>query len=197
MSAGFVMPKPHSTQRAFAIALLAVCLAGSYSTWSQEVTAAVTGSVVDPTGANIVGATITAKDVERETTYTGQTNSTGVFHIPRMLVGTYELKVGASGFHTEVYHSITLVLNQTARVDFQLKIGPATETVDVASTAPLLHTDTTQLSTVIDARTNIDLPLLTRNYIQLALLAPGSVNPDPETLTGGDGPLGAGRPYIN
>jgi hypothetical protein len=197
MSAGFVMPKLHSMQEAFAVALLAVCLAGFQSAWSQEVTAAVRGGVVDPAGASIAGATITAKDTERETTYTAQTNGTGVFHIPRMPVGTYELKVGAPGFQTAVYRSITLVLNQTARVDFQLKIGPATETVDVASTAPLLHTDTTQLSTIIDARTNIDLPLLTRNYIQLALLAPGSVNPDPQTLTSGDGPWGAGRPYIN
>ena len=143
MSAGFVMPKPHSTQRAFAVALLAVCLAGFHSAWSQEVTAAVTGSVVDPTGASIVGATITAKDTERETAYTAQTNSAGVFHIPRMPVGTYELKVGAPGFQTAVYRSITLVLNQTARVDFQLKIGQATETVDVTSTPPLLHTDST------------------------------------------------------
>ena len=197
MSAGLVMPKLHSTHRAFAVALLAVCLVGFHSAWSQEVTAAVTGSVVDPTDASIVGATITAKDMERETSYTAQTNSAGVFHIPRMPVGTYELKVGAPGFQTAIYRSITLVLNQTARVDFQLKIGQATETVDVASTAPLLHTDSTQLSTIIDARTNIDLPLLTRNYIQLALLAPGSVNPDPQTLTSGDGPWGAGRPYIN
>ena len=67
MSAGSVMPKLHSTQRAFAIALLAVCLAGSDSAWSQEVTAAVTGSVVDPAGASIVGATLTAKDTERGT----------------------------------------------------------------------------------------------------------------------------------
>src|SRR6202011_1750521 len=42
-----------------------------------------------------------------------------------------------------------------------------------------------------------DLPLLSRNYIQLALLAPGSVHPDPQTLTSGDGPWGAGRPYVN
>ena len=61
----------------------------------------------------------------------------------------------------------------------------------------MLHTDTTQLSTVIDSHTNVDLPLLSRNYIQLALLAPGSVHPDPQTLTSGDGPWGAGRPYIN
>src|SRR6202007_579287 len=48
-----------------------------------------------------------------------------------------------------------------------------------------------------DSHTNVDLPLLSRNYIQLALLAPGSVHPDPQTLSSGDGPWGAGRPYIN
>jgi Carboxypeptidase regulatory-like domain/TonB dependent receptor len=197
MSAGVVMPKLYSTRAALALALLAVCLGGEHPAWSQEVTAAVTGSVVDPTGASIVGATITAKDTERQTAYTVLTNSAGVFHIPRVPVGTYELKVGAPGFQTAVYPSITLVLNQTARVDFQLKIGQATETVDVTSAPPLLHTDTTQLSTVIDSHTNIDLPLLTRNYIQLALLAPGSVHPDPQTLTSGDSLFGAGRPYIN
>src|SRR5262249_60428829 len=100
-------------------------------------------------------------------------------------------------FQTAVYRSLTLVLNQTARVDFQLKLGQATETVEVTSGAPLLHTDTTQLSTVIDSHTNINLPLLSRNYVQLTLLAPGSVHPDPRTLSSGDGPLIAGRPYIN
>src|SRR5207344_1936046 len=84
-----------------------------------------------------------------------------------------------------------------ARVDFQLQLGQATEIVDVTSISPLLHTDTTQLSTVLDSHTNVDLPLLSRNYIQLALLAPGSVHPDPQTLTSGDGPKYAGRPYIN
>ena len=78
-----------------------------------------------------------------------------------------------------------------------MKIGQATETVDVTSTPPLLHTDTTQLSTVLDSHTNGDLPLLSHNYIQLALLAPGSVHPDPQTLSSGDGPWGAGQPYIN
>jgi Carboxypeptidase regulatory-like domain/TonB dependent receptor len=197
MSAGFVMPELHSVREGFALALLAVCLGAFHPAWSQEVTAAVTGSVVDPTGASIVGANFTAKDTERGTVYTVQTNSVGVFNLPRVPVGTYDLKVGAPGFQTAVYRSITLVLNQTARVDFQLKMGQATETVEVTSAAPLLHTDTTQLSTVIDSHTNINLPLLSRNYVQLTLLAPGSVNPDPQTLTSGDGPSGAGRPYIN
>ncbi|PYV68817.1 MAG: hypothetical protein DMG96_35560, partial [Acidobacteria bacterium] len=190
------MPKLYSTRAALAIALLAVCIGGEHPAWSQEVTAAITGSVVDPSGASIVGATFTAKDTERGTVYTVQTNSVGGFNLPRVPVGTYDLKVGAPGFQTAVHRSITLVLNQIARVDFQLNIGQSTETVDVTSSAPLLHTDTTQLSTVIDAHTTINLPLLSRNYIQLTLLAPGSVNPNPQTLNGGDGPFG-GRPHVN
>jgi hypothetical protein len=77
---------------------------------------------------------------------------------------------------------MTLVLNQTARVDFQLKVGQASETSDVTSAAPLLHTDTTQLSTIIDSHTNADLPLLSRNYLQLALLAPCSACTEWEDL---------------
>jgi hypothetical protein len=184
-------------RRACSILLLLACLGLFPAAWGQDITAALTGTVVDPSGASLVGATVTATDKERETTYAVQTNSTGVFQIPRLPVSTYELTVGAVGFQTAVYRSITLVLNQTARIDFQLKIGQSSETIDVTSTPPLLHTDTTQLSTVIDSHTNVDLPLLTRNYIQLALLAPGSVHPDPQTLTSGAGPSDAGRPYIN
>ena len=183
------MPKLYSTRAALALALMAVCLGGEHPTWSQEVTAAITGSVVDPTGAMIIGANVAAKDTERGTVYTVETNGAGVFNLLRMPVGRYDLKVGAPGFQTALYRSITLVLNQTARVDFQLKIGQATETVEVTSAVPLLHTDTTQLSTVIDARANINLPLLSRNYVQLTLLAPGSVHPDPQTLISGDGPI--------
>src|SRR5262249_54925626 len=171
-SLAIVMQRRRSIQEAVALTLLGVCLGVLSRAWGQEVTATITGSVVDPTGASIANANFTAKDTERGTVYTVQTNSVGVFNLPRVPVGTYDVKVGAPGFQTAVYRSLTLVLNQTARVDFQLKLGQATETVEVTSGAPLLHTDTTQLSTVIDSHTNINLPLLSRNYVQLTLLAP-------------------------
>jgi hypothetical protein len=186
-----------SLHKAFALALWIACLCFARPLQGQEVTAAITGGVVDPTGARIVGATITAKDTERQTTYSVHTNAAGIFYVPRLPVGTYELQVSAPGFQSAIYRAITLILNQTARVDFQLQLGQATEIVDVTSISPLLHTDTTQLNTVLDSHTNVNLPLLSRNYIQLALLAPGSVHPDPQTLTSGDGPKYAGRPYIN
>ncbi len=186
-----------SLRKTFTLILWIASICFARPLQGQEVTAAITGGVVDSTGAIILGATVTAKDSERQTAYTVHTNTAGVFQIPRIPVATYELKVGAPGFQTAIFRGITLVLNQTARVNFQLQVGAANETVDVTSTPPFLHTDATQLSTVLDSHTNVDLPLLSRNYIQLALLAPGSVHPDPQTLTSGDGPKYAGRPYIN
>src|SRR5262249_5192663 len=73
-----------------------------------------------------------------------------------------------------------------------------TQVAEIAGALPpLLQTDTTQLGTVIDSRTNEALPLASRNYIQLTLLAPGSLNPNPQTLTGAGTTANSGRPYIN
>jgi hypothetical protein len=197
MSTGLTAPTRSSMWQALALGLLSLCLAVARPACGQEVTATITGTVVDPTHAVIVGAALIAKDMERGTVYSVRTNSVGVFDLTRVPVGTYELKVEAPGFQSVYYPSLTLLLNQTARVDFQLNLGSATETMDVISSPPLLHTDTSQLSTIVDARTNVDLPLLSRNYIQLTLLAPGTVNPDPQSLSNGDGPATAGRPYVN
>ena len=68
--------------------------------WGQEVTAAITGSVTDPSGAPVVGASVLAHDVERGTTYPTRTNDVGVFNLARLPVGNYEIKVEATGFQT-------------------------------------------------------------------------------------------------
>jgi hypothetical protein len=151
------------------------------------------------TGASVVNAAVVAEDIDRGVTYSTKTNEEGVFHISRLPVGNYQVKAIAPGFQTVIRSNVGLVLNQVARVDFQMKVGQVTETLAVTSTAPLLQTDTTQLSTTMNALANKNLPLATRNYVQLTLLVPGSVNPNPQTLNSGDytGPLAAGRPYIN
>ena len=180
------------------VLLLFVAIVGSLAPLSaQEITAAIVGTVVDPSGAPINGASVSATDSERGTVWTAKTNDAGVYNLPRVPVGNYSVKVSAPGFQTAVHPSFTLVLNQTARVDIQMKMGQVSETVEVSGSAPLLRTETGQLDTVIDSRTNVALPLATRNYIQLTLLAPGSIHPDPSTLTSPQNIFSAGRPYIN
>lgn len=165
--------------------------------YGQEVTAAITGKVIDPSGAVISGAKVAATDTQRGTVWDTETNADGVYNLPRVPIGTYDVKVTAPGFQTAVQSGIHLQLNQAARVDLQMSVGSVSETIEVNALPPLLQTETTQLSTVLDSHTNEALPLATRNYVQLTLLSPGSVHPDPSSFKNGQSTGSGGRPYIN
>ncbi len=166
--------------------------------WGQEVTASITGTVTDPRGAALPGATVMATSQERGQTYTALTNDSGLYRIAQLPVGTYTVKVEKSGFSLASYPAFVLTLNQVARVDVAMKVGQANETVEVSGTAPVLATETTQVDTVINAATNDNLPLASRNYVQLTLLAPGSVSTDPSSFNNGNNTGGyGGRPLIN
>lgn len=165
--------------------------------WSQEVTAGVLGTVTDPSGAPLNGAAVTVRNTEQGTVWTATTTDAGVYNFTRLPVGTYQVKVTAAGFQTAIYPPFVLVLNQTARVDVQMKVGKVSETVEVTGAAPILQTQSTEVSTVIDANTNVSLPLASRNYLQLTLLAPGVTNVDPDGMRSPQTMLNSGRPYIN
>jgi hypothetical protein len=181
-----------------ALALLTLLVTASANAFGQQVTAAILGEVTDPNGAPVAKAKVTAKDEARGTVWTTETNSDGVFNLPRVPVGSYEIRVEAQGFRAAVRSSVQLELNQVARMDFKLVVGEITQIAEITGgLPPVLQTDTTQLSTVIDSRTNVTLPLASRNYVQLTLLAPGSVNPNPGSLTGAGTSANSGRPYIN
>lgn len=177
--------------------LVMAFLAVSQPAWSQEVTAAITGTITDPSGAPIAGAKVIAKNVAQGTDWPTQTNAAGVYDLPRLPIGTYDVTVEVTGFQTAVQRGITLELNQKARVDLQLKLGAVSQTVEVTGVAPLLKTDNMQVDTIINDKVTQDLPLATRNYIQLTLLSPGVVHPDPSTLTNGQNQVNGGRPYVN
>ena len=165
--------------------------------FGQDISAKITGTVSDASGAVIAGATVTAHDTARGTEYPTQTNGSGSYYLSPLPVGDYTLKVSAPGFATEEHPVFTLVLNQTARVDFKLTVGQASQTVEVSSVPPLLQTDQTFLGTVLDAHANVTLPLATRNYNQLTLLSPGAVSLNPGSFTGSQASFQVGRPYIN
>ncbi|HET9167546.1 MAG TPA: TonB-dependent receptor [Candidatus Angelobacter sp.] len=177
--------------------LTALFLLSSY-TLAQEVTASIVGTVVDPSGAAVSGATITAKDLDRGTILTTTTNDSGAFNIAGVPVGKYQVKAEAKGFQSAVNQNLTITLNQTARLNFQLRVGQATETVEVTAVAPLLQTDTSLLGNLLDAETVASLPLSTHNTNQLTLIAaPGVITPNLFGFQAAQNTFGTGRPYVN
>ena len=192
------MKKLQSVGMAFLCMTLLALLCGAKAAWAQEVTATVTGTVTDASGAAIVGATVTVKSVERGVTYTAVTNQDGLYRVSPLPVGNYELKVEKTGFASVAYPAFVLTLNQVARIDVALKVGQIAQTVEVTGAAPILKTESTQVDTIIDANTNDNLPLASRNYVQLTLLAPGAVSTDPSSFNNGNNTGGyGGRPLIN
>lgn len=179
------------------LGMFLVCLCAVRPTLGQQTTAAITGTVVDEGGAAINGATVTVTDTDRGTTFTAKSNDGGIFNFPRIPIGHYSVKAEATGFQSSVQNALTLVLNQTARLDFKLHVGSVTTTAEVTSEAPQLQQETTQVSTLIDSNTVTNIPLATRNYVELTLLAPGSVHPDASSFNNGDNVASGGRPFIN
>ena len=184
--------------RGVVVVLILVGIVGTVTpAKGQEVTAGIVGTVTDSSGAPIKGATVKATDTDRGIVWTAETNDTGSYDLLRLPIGNYGVKVTAPGFDTAVYPPLALVLNQTTRVDVQLKVGRISETVEVTGAAPLLQTESTDISTHIDHEVTENVPLLTRNYGQLTLLTPGAVSTNPGSFTSGQNTFQVGRPYIN
>jgi hypothetical protein len=189
--------KSDTAIRLAAALLLLIAFVMPQTAHAQQVMAAITGKVTDPSGAAIGDAKVTATDTERGSTWTTSTNGDGVYDLPRVPIGTYNVKVERTGFEAAQQSKLTLVLNQVARLDFQLKVGDVTTSINVTEAVPLLQTDSTQVSTVMDARAIANLPLETRNYNQLALLTPGAVTTSPGAFNAPLSTFNSGRPYIN
>lgn len=181
----------------FALVMVLAACAVRQPALGQQITASITGTVEDAAGAALNDATVTARDTERGTSSSTKTTEGGVFNFNNLPIGTYEVKAEAPGFNTQVQPPITLVLNQRARLEFKMNVGAVTNTVQVTSEAPQLQADTTQVSTLIDANTIVGIPLATRNYVELTLLAPGSITPDNASFNTGDNTNGGGRPSID
>ncbi len=176
------------------ICLLTACMVTP--SWGQQITAAINGTVTDPSGSPVANAKVTAKDNDRGTVQTTESNAAGSFDLPAIPIGNYTVKVERDGFQTQ-QSTVTLVLNQTAKIDFALKIGNVSTAVDVTEAAPLLQTETTEIGTVMESHEIAALPLETRNYNQLALLQAGSVTTSPAAFNTGQTTFNSGRPYIN
>ena len=146
----------------------------------------ITGVVTDPAGALVVGAAVTVSNPATNLTRTATTNNAGNYTFPSLLPGVYSVKAEMQGFQGEIRGGVELQVQQVARIDFQLKVGSLTETVEVISGAPLLNTENATVGTVIENRRIVDLPLNGRNFISLIALGP-NVNANFANSFGGAG----------
>jgi hypothetical protein len=174
-----------------------VIMALTLPTQAQEVSAGLTGRVTDPSGGAVIGAVVTTRDRERGTSWSATTNEDGIYAYPRIPGGTYSLKVEAAGFKIYTHSDIGLEVNQRGRVDVVLQIGLVNESVEVSGDAALLQTETTQVSAVVSGQTLDDAPLISRNFLELALLIPGVTTTDPASFNTGTRADSAGHLFVN
>jgi len=132
----------------------------------------ITGVVTDPSGAVVVNATVTVTNPQTNFTRATATNAAGNYTFPALLPGVYNVKAETQGFQTEIRTGVELEVQQTARIDFQLRVGAVAEAVEVQGGAPLLATENATVGTVIDNQRIVELPLNGRNFLQLVALSP-------------------------
>jgi hypothetical protein len=141
---------------------------------AQVNTATILGTVTDPTGAAIASGKVTATNEATGFSRSVVSSTDGAYLIPLLPIGErYRVTVEASGFRMFVQTGIELQLNQNARVDAQLQLGNVSEAVEVAASAPLVDTYSSEGGEVVEQRRIIELPLNGRNALQLATLLPG------------------------
>src|SRR5438445_4872272 len=154
--------------------LPAVCL-GSFAR-AQATNAQIGGRVIDQTGAVVQNATIVVLNVGTGVERTVSTSSLGEYVIPSLPVGTYKMTTAAARFKNYAQSGIILENGQSARLDVTLEVGSANATVEVTTSVVQVDTSSAAIRTEIDNTQIKELPLNTRNTLQLITLVPGVGN---------------------
>ena len=173
------------------------------SCWAS-ITGSISGVVTDPSGAVILGATVTATNVDTGIKTTVKSDAKGFYSVPALAVGKYDLEISEVGFKTYRKTGLVIDANTTLRNDVSLDVGETIETMQVTSDAVHVESESTQMGDVISGKTMTAVPLNGRSYTDLLALQPG-VSPynSTDTQTAGigdrlvDGGLNAGNQSVN
>ncbi|HEY4047155.1 MAG TPA: TonB-dependent receptor [Acidobacteriaceae bacterium] len=143
--------------------------------YAQSPNASATGQVTDSSKAIIVGAHVLAVDVSTNIRYDATTNGAGEYYFPNLLPGTYRMEAEKAGFKAVIKPDIVLHVQDSVEINFELAIGSTSDSITVGGGEPLVQLATSELGTVVDARTIRELPLNGRSWTDLATLQPGVV----------------------
>jgi len=156
-----------------AFSLILAASIGASAGLAQSTGGRIRGTVTDPSGGAVSGATLQLVNEATHSTREVQSGSNGEYIFIEVPVGSYEIHANGQGFKKYVRKGITLDLNQVLTVDIALQIGGSTEVVEVTGAPPVVDTTSTQLGAVVNERSATQLPLNTRDVFQLLQLQPG------------------------
>lgn len=157
-------------------AIIIMLLAAGSAALAQ--TASINGVVSDTSQAVVVGAGITVTNLETGLRREARTNETGTYAINLLPVGRYRVEAAMTGFSKQERPELKLDVDQVVRLDFTLKPGTVTETVEVTAVAALLDSESATVGQVISNKSIVEMPLNGRNYLNLATLTAGT-SPNP------------------
>ncbi len=155
------------------IAVLALLVPGVIFAQSTT-TGAISGTVTDQSGAVLPDVTVTLKSTEKGFTQTAKTNSQGSYQFPLLEPGTYSISATAANFKTTTT-TTTVSVGQTAIINTKLEVGAAGTTVEVSGEAPLLQSETSEITTTFNERMVSEVPNPGNDLSFIAQTAPGSV----------------------
>ena len=154
-------------------AALAVSFLISVPARAQVVGATLSGTITDPSGSVVPNAQVSARNTATGVTRTVTADAAGLYVAPNLLPGTYEVSVTAPGFSTSKESNLVLGVGAEQQLNFSLKVGETTQTVQVTEAAPLVQTTSSTLSSEVESTTVRELPLNGRDWASLATLSPG------------------------
>jgi outer membrane receptor protein involved in Fe transport len=156
-----------------AILAIAILFISAGPTWSQTSVASLNGTVLDESGGTVSGASISLREMDRNTMYSATSDQSGYYAIPNLPPGRYELKAEFKGFSKYTQTGTILSVGQTATVNITLKVEAHGEEVIVNTEAPTIEPTKTEISQVIDTKQIDDLPISGRLFTDFALLTAG------------------------
>jgi hypothetical protein len=152
--------------------LFAFCLFISVPAHAQVAGATLTGTITDPSGGVVTNATIAATNTATNLARQTMSDAAGLYTIANLIPGPYEVRVSATGFSTSV-QNLTLAVGQQQQLNFALKVGATTSTVQVTEAAPQIDLTSSAVSGQVESETVRELPLNGRDWTSLAVLQPG------------------------
>jgi Carboxypeptidase regulatory-like domain/TonB dependent receptor len=168
-------------QRIFLLMSIGILLLNVIPLQAQVDTGSILGTVADPSGAVLSGAKVTLTNEGTSASLTTTTEADGTYKFSPVKIGTYRLDATSQGFGTVTENHVIVAIEANALINFTLKPGSTTETVEVTAAAPVLQTQEASVGQVIDQRSVNDLPLNGRNFTFLAQLAAGVNTPQADT----------------